>query len=548
MEKLNQPPLRIADENSALRSILEGTATATGERFFDALVVALSKVLNTHSAWVTEYIEETRQLRALAYWADGRLTRDFLIDIDGTPCEAVIKQSDLVHYPDHIIRLYPGNSSLKAINASSYLGAPLLDKTGKIIGNLAVMDTRPMPEENHTKAIFQIFAARASAELRRFKAETELRKSEEKYRRIIETAAEGFFLMDGNFVITDVNRAFCSMVGYSREEIVGRTPVRFADEDYRQFLMFNREALFSGKLTELESTVVARSGEKIPVLIHGSQLRDDRGSVIGNMIFVTDLTQQKHSLTLAAEVQRSLLPHETLSVDGLDIAGRTISCGEIGGDYFDYIREPDCPEHQVSVVVGDVAGHGVEAALLMTTARAFLRMRSSLCGDLSQIINEMNRHLIRDVTDSGRFMTLSVIRFDSKNRSLRWVRAGHPPALVFDPEKDRFQELLEGGLPLGVNEDSNFQEYLAADIETGQVVAVGTDGIWESVDRDGNLYGMERFCAVIRKNARLGAKYILDAVYADIKAFTLGARQEDDITLVVAKVNEGWKPAPDWMI
>jgi hypothetical protein len=147
MEKLNQSPLRIADENIALRIILEGTATATGERFFDALVISLSKVLNTHSAWVTEYLEETRQLRALAYWADGRLTRDFLIDIDGTPCEAVIKQSDLVHYPDHLIRLYPGNSSLKSINASSYLGAPLLDKTGKIIGNLAVSAERPLDSQ-----------------------------------------------------------------------------------------------------------------------------------------------------------------------------------------------------------------------------------------------------------------------------------------------------------------------------------------------------------------------------------------------------------------
>ncbi len=81
-----------------------------------------------------------------------------------------------------------------------------------------------MPEENHAQAIFQIFAARASAELQRFKAETQLRKSEEKYRRIIQTTDEGFFLMDRNFVITDVNQAFCRMVGYSREEIIGRTP------------------------------------------------------------------------------------------------------------------------------------------------------------------------------------------------------------------------------------------------------------------------------------------------------------------------------------
>jgi PAS domain S-box-containing protein len=542
------PSPRIADENTALRVILEGTAPATGERFFDELVISLSKALNTHSAWVTEYLEETRQLRALAYWSDGRLTRDVLIDIDGTPCEAVIQQSGLVHYPDHVIRLFPENPGVASINAVSYLGAPLLDKDRKVIGNLAVMDTRPMPAEGQAETIIQIFAARASAELRRFKAEIELRRNEEKYRRIIETTAQGFFLMDGDFVITDVNRAFCRMVGYSRQEIIGRTPVRFADRDYRQFLMYNRDALFSGEVSETESTLVTRSGEKIPVLIHGNQLRDDRGAVIGNMIFVTDLTQQKRSLTLAAEVQRSLLPQEALSIDGLEIAGRTLSCEEIGGDYFDYIREPECPENPVSVVVGDVTGHGVEAALLMTTARAFLRMRSSQCGDLSQIVNEMNRHLARDVTDSGRFMTLSVIRFDVKNRSLRWVRAGHPPVLIFDPKTGRFRELLEGSLPLGVGEESSYREYMTDGLKDGQIVAVGTDGIWESVDRNGNPYGMERFRAAIRKHALLGAQDILDAVYADIKAFTLGARQEDDITLVVAKLKEGWASAQDWQI
>ena len=99
---------RIADENTALRIVLEGTANATGRPFFEALVSSLAQVLHTHSAWVTEYLEDRRQLRALAYWADGKLSRDFLVDIAGTPCEAVISQSEVVHYPDHVIHLFPG--------------------------------------------------------------------------------------------------------------------------------------------------------------------------------------------------------------------------------------------------------------------------------------------------------------------------------------------------------------------------------------------------------------------------------------------------------
>lgn len=541
-------PSRIADENTALRTILEGTATATGGRFFDALVASLSKVLNTHSAWVTEYLEESRQLRALAYWADGTITRDFLIEIAGTPCETVVSQSGIVHYPDHVIRLYPENTGLKAINAASYLGAPLLDRNGRVIGNLAVMDTHPMPEEPRARTIFQIFAARASAELQRLRAEAERLEMEEKYRRIIQTTDEGFLLMNREFVVTDVNQAFCRMVGAGREEIVGRTPLRFVDENYRQFFMTNREDLFAGDLTELEGKVIALSGRTIPVLIHGNRLRDDRGTVIGSMLFVTDLTLQKRSLSLAGEVQRSLLPEAAPHIEGLDVAGRTLSCDEIGGDYFDYLWDRQCPQDSLSIVVGDVTGHGVEAALLMTTARAFLRMRASQCGGGAQILTEMNRHLARDVSNSGRFMTLSFIRFDLGSRSLRWVRAGHPPALVYEPATELFRELRGRGLPLGVDDGYQYEEYGDTDIGAGQIIAIGTDGIWEASDRKKNHYGIERFCEVIRRHADLNAKDILEAVFSDIRNFTLGARQEDDITLVVAKVGEGREPGPDYMI
>jgi sigma-B regulation protein RsbU (phosphoserine phosphatase) len=266
------------------------------------------------------------------------------------------------------------------------------------------------------------------------------------------------------------------------------------------------------------------------------------------MLFVTDLTQQKRSLTLAGEVQKSLLPQETPEVEGLDVVGRTLSCNEIGGDYFDFLEGRECPQDFFSMVVGDVTGHGVDAALLMATARALLRMRASECGGSAQIVTEMNRHLARDVNDSGHFMTLSFIRFDRASRSLRWVSAGHPPALVYDPAADRFRELKGEGLPLGVDDQYRYEEYLDADIAAGQVIAIGTDGIWEASDRQRNFYGMERFCDVIRRNAALGAKDILEAVYTDIKTFTRGARQQDDITLVIAKVGERRTPEADFVI
>ncbi len=258
-------------------------------------------------------------------------------------------------------------------------------------------------------------------------AEEELRKSEEKFRRIVETAGEGFLLMDENLRIVDVNDAYCKLLGYSREEIIGKTPLDLATEEFKQFMESHRISILAREYRKLEGTLIAKDGRQVPVLIHGSTLRDDRGNVIGNMAFVTDMTEHKKALALAGEVQKSLLPQDKPVVQGLDIAGKNVSCDEIGGDYFDFLWRRDTKKGPFSVVVGDISGHGVESALLMTTARAFLRMRASQPGTISEIITAMNRHLTRDVLETGRFMTLFYLTIDPEKDRIDWVRAGHDP-------------------------------------------------------------------------------------------------------------------------
>jgi sigma-B regulation protein RsbU (phosphoserine phosphatase) len=395
-----------------------------------------------------------------------------------------------------------------------------------------------MPEEPRALSLFRIFAARAAAEHQRLRAESEVRESEEKYRRIVETAEEGFLLMDKDLTIGEVNDAYCRMTGYSREEIIGKTPFDFATEDYRTFLTTNKDEIVSKDYRELEGAVVAKNGRTIPILVHGNILRNDKGAVIGNMAFVTDMTVHKKSLTLAAEVQKSLLPQESPHIQGFDIAGKIITSDEIGGDYFDYLSGQECPNDHFGVVVGDVTGHGVDAALLMTTARAFLRMRASQCGSISQIITEMNRHLALDVLDSGRFMTLFYLTLDPENKQLRWVRAGHDPAIMYDPTRDEFEELKGSGLALGVAEGVSYEENVKSGLAEGQIIAIGTDGIWEAHNKDGEMFGKERFREIIRKNANAAAHDIIDAVYSDLNEFTIGLRPEDDITLVVIKIED----------
>lgn len=161
-------------EDHALRKILEGTASHTGKEFFQALVKNLAEALGTRGAWVTEYLQEKDTLHALSFWLDGQFVEDYELQIPGSPCERVLRQKRMVHVPDKLLELYPGDHDIISLDAVSYLGTPLLDPEGNLLGHLAVLDTRPMPDEACNVDLFKIFANRATSELQRLNAETRL--------------------------------------------------------------------------------------------------------------------------------------------------------------------------------------------------------------------------------------------------------------------------------------------------------------------------------------------------------------------------------------
>jgi PAS domain S-box-containing protein len=194
------------DEDAALRMILEGTAQATGEQFFRDLVRNLARAMGTHGAWVTEYLPETRSLRALAYWY-GDTFVPFESLIDGTPCEAVVSGRQLVHIPDNIVRLFPKVEQLKAAGSVSYMGAPLLDVDGRVLGHLAVLHTAPLPPAPRLTAVLRIFAARAAAELQRLRAEGEVREREQKLGLLVDNAMDAIIELDDALRVTRLNPA-----------------------------------------------------------------------------------------------------------------------------------------------------------------------------------------------------------------------------------------------------------------------------------------------------------------------------------------------------
>ncbi|HEX7231563.1 MAG TPA: sigma 54-interacting transcriptional regulator [Candidatus Binatia bacterium] len=229
-------PLQNIDLDIALRKILEGTATETGEQFFQALVKNLAAALNTHGAWVTEYFPEARRLRALAFWMGGQWLKDWDMVINGTPCERVINERCFIHIPDNLLDIYGEDPDVKAVGAASYMGMPLLDTDGKILGHLAVLDLRPMPPEPRAQALFQIFAARAGAELRRMRAEAQVREREQKLGRLVGSAMDAIIELDQHLKINQVNPAAEKVLGASATMLAGQTFTHFLSADSREKL------------------------------------------------------------------------------------------------------------------------------------------------------------------------------------------------------------------------------------------------------------------------------------------------------------------------
>ena len=201
-----QPPDTSAQ--AALRLVLEGTATEIGEGFFRALVQNLARAVGTRGAWVTEYDPRARLLRALAFWMEGKWVDGFVQPVDGTPCQVVIENRRLVHYPDRVLELYPDEPNARRMGAVSYMGVPLLDQDGTtVLGHLAVMDTEPMPEDTVRLTLFEIFAGRAAAELRRLRAEREVHAREAQLAGLVESAMDAIVQLDGELRVIRMNPA-----------------------------------------------------------------------------------------------------------------------------------------------------------------------------------------------------------------------------------------------------------------------------------------------------------------------------------------------------
>lgn len=227
-------------------------------------------------------------------------------------------------------------------------------------------------------------------------------------------------------------------------------------------------------------------------------------------------------------------PAAPLNVAGFDFAGTSVFRYTRGGDYHDIFLPDGEGDGQVAVAVGDVAGHDAQAARLMALARDLLRAQATVPGRLAQVVGAVNRDLAMHLR-AGRFMTLFLAVLVSATRSIHWVNAGQGVAVAYDPVADDFREVGGPDIPLGIDPDWRYRELDHTGWPTGALLVIGTDGVWETRDADGEMYGTERLCRAVRACRDRPAAEIVAAVTADLAAFRRGRQQEDDVTLVVVK-------------
>ena len=294
----------------------------------------------------------------------------------------------------------------------------------------------------------------------------------------------------------------------------------------------NLKLLFDNETDVLERVSKGDLSRLVPVATN-----DEFGVIAGHTnTMINGLRHRIQLLTalkLAEEVQQNLLPQKPPSLVGLDVAGTSKYCDETGGDYYDYLA---FSEGTLGVVVADVSEHGVGAALLMTTARALIRQRAAMAGDIARIVTDVNQELNKDVKETGRFMTMFFLKIDVSSKTLHWVRAGHDPAIVYDPGEDTFDELAGEGMALGVDRKIDFHEFSRQGWTAGSVIVLGTDGIREALNMEGEMFGLDRLRQAIRRNVTKSADAMLKAIFDELSAFRRKAPQQDDMTLVVVKL------------
>jgi len=375
-----------------------------------------------------------------------------------------------------------------------------------------------------------------------FRDITAHRNADDTLRRLsnaVEQTADAIYITDRDGVVEYVNPGFEHMTGYSKDEILGRTPqlLRSGRHDaahYRE--LWN--TVLAGEV--FRGTMINRrkNGEIYYAEMSITPIKDPADAVTHFVAVGKDMTdrrrRQEHELELdiARRVQQGLFPAGVPEFPGFDFAGVAHPTATMCGDYFDYVATGD---GQVGIVIGDVSGHGLGPAVVMAETRGYVRAFMRTLPGAADVLRALNRALIDDLED-GRFVTMLLARLDTRTRVLTYANAGHPTGFVLGRDGRVRAALESSGTPLGVSAAWGVTDTEPIVLEPGDTVVLMTDGIPESQAPDGSLLGTEGALRLVRAHLADSAQQVLEGLVAGAQAFAEGGPQTDDLTAIICKV------------
>ncbi|MBI3448397.1 MAG: SpoIIE family protein phosphatase [Acidobacteria bacterium] len=239
--------------------------------------------------------------------------------------------------------------------------------------------------------------------------------------------------------------------------------------------------------------------------------------------------RMEKELEQASDIQKRLLPGGPPTVEGYDISGRADACRSVGGDYFDFVARSD---GRTGIVIGDVSGKGMAAALMMASVQAVFRTLYDIVDSPASLLTSLNRHLIRNASPN-KFVSFFYGELDRETGVMRYVNAGHNPPYVVRAS-GQVDSLKATGVVLGIFENAKFEEREVT-LQPGDLLAMFSDGVPEAQNTDGEMYGEERLIAVLTKNRDQRSAGVETSIFEELLAFAGEAPQYDDSTLVIVK-------------
>jgi sigma-B regulation protein RsbU (phosphoserine phosphatase) len=354
----------------------------------------------------------------------------------------------------------------------------------------------------------------------------------------VEQTADSIIITDTRGVIEYVNPAFEQTTGYPAGEVLGKTPSvlksgRHDERFYRELW----EQILSGK--PFRGTIINRrkSGELYWSEQTITPIKNDQKQITHFVSVLKDISElrkqqeQEFHLGFAREVQQRFYSTD-ICVPGFDIAGAAYPAALTGGDYVDFIQQPD---GFVYIVIGDVSGHGFGPALIMATARAYIRAYAKSESDLGSVLSSVNSALAADL-GGNQFITLLLVRLDPRGRSMEYAGAGHVPGYLLDASGQTRIIMESAGLPCGLFADQVFSSSPVIPLSVGETIVLVTDGVTETFNEDAMEFGAERILEVVRGHRDQSARAQVQAIHESARAHAGIEAQHDDVTAVVCKV------------